>query len=222
MNADLMITIALCLYVLIGSLAMAALAAKSIRDDQAKEVDAKRPAAVDDVLDADAEGAACNGRGVTSGSASPGALRFRDDGFHGLTPGQQLVSSAAVRRQAAAGAAVWVAAGTGAGAASAQPVRTTNPSGPYRNSTFAIAAAPASPTSATGSRHSPMLSMPASRVTRSAVARSAYLIVAWLRDNRGCALIGPLPRSHSPACEVRSLNFSATRASPYAFSAVLI
>jgi len=47
MNADLMITIALCLYVLMGSLAMAALAAKSIRDDQAKEVDAKRPAAVD-------------------------------------------------------------------------------------------------------------------------------------------------------------------------------
>ena len=45
----------------------------------------------------------------------------------------------------------------------------------------------ASPTSATGSRHSPMLAMPASAVTRSAVARSAYLIVAWLSDSRGCA-----------------------------------
>ena len=46
MNADLMITIALCLYVLIGSLTMGALAAKSIRDDRAKEADAKRRAAV--------------------------------------------------------------------------------------------------------------------------------------------------------------------------------
>jgi hypothetical protein len=39
-----------------------------------------------------------------------------------------------------------------------------------------MAAASFSPTSATGSRHSPMLAMPASRVTRSAVAKSAY----WL------------------------------------------
>jgi hypothetical protein len=45
-NADLMITIAFCLYVLIGSLAMAALAAKSIHDDHAKEADATRRAAV--------------------------------------------------------------------------------------------------------------------------------------------------------------------------------
>ena len=46
-----------------------------------------------------------------------------------------------------------------------------------------IAAARASPTSATGSRHSPMRPMPASCVTRSAVARSAYLIVAWLSES---------------------------------------
>ena len=45
MNADLMITIAFCLYVLVGSLAVGVLAAKSIRDDNAKEADAKRRAA---------------------------------------------------------------------------------------------------------------------------------------------------------------------------------
>ena len=45
MNADLMITLAFCLYVLIGSLAVGVLAAKSIRDDNAKEADAKRRAA---------------------------------------------------------------------------------------------------------------------------------------------------------------------------------
>lgn len=45
MNADLMITIAFCLYVLVGSLAMGLLAAKSIREDRAKEADAKRRAA---------------------------------------------------------------------------------------------------------------------------------------------------------------------------------
>jgi hypothetical protein len=42
MNADLMITIAFCLYVLVGSLAVGVIAAKSIRDDHAKEADAKR------------------------------------------------------------------------------------------------------------------------------------------------------------------------------------
>jgi hypothetical protein len=45
MNADLMITIAFCLYALVGSLAMGVLAARSIRDDQAKEAEAKRRAA---------------------------------------------------------------------------------------------------------------------------------------------------------------------------------
>jgi hypothetical protein len=45
MNADLMITIALCLYVLVGSLAVGMLATKSIREDRAKEADAKRRAA---------------------------------------------------------------------------------------------------------------------------------------------------------------------------------
>jgi hypothetical protein len=45
MNADLMITIAFCLYVLVGSLAVGVIAAKSIRDDHAKEADAKRRAA---------------------------------------------------------------------------------------------------------------------------------------------------------------------------------
>ena len=40
MNADLMITIAFCLYVLVGSLAMGVLVAKSIRNDNAKEADA--------------------------------------------------------------------------------------------------------------------------------------------------------------------------------------
>jgi hypothetical protein len=51
MNADLMITIAFCLYVLIGSLAVGVLAAKSIRDDNAKEADAKRRAAGCEVAD---------------------------------------------------------------------------------------------------------------------------------------------------------------------------
>ena len=46
MNADLMITIAFCLYVLVGSLAVGVLVAKSTRDDNAKEADAKRRAAV--------------------------------------------------------------------------------------------------------------------------------------------------------------------------------
>ena len=45
MNADLMITIAFCLYILVGSLAMGALAARSIREDRAKEAGAKRRAA---------------------------------------------------------------------------------------------------------------------------------------------------------------------------------
>jgi hypothetical protein len=45
MNADLMITMAFCLYVLVGSLAVGVLAAKSIRDDNAKEAYAKRRAA---------------------------------------------------------------------------------------------------------------------------------------------------------------------------------
>jgi hypothetical protein len=45
MNADLMITIAFCLYVLVGSLAAGVLVAKSIRDDNAKGADAKRRAA---------------------------------------------------------------------------------------------------------------------------------------------------------------------------------
>ena len=44
-NADLMITVAFCLYILVGSLAMGALAARSIREDQAKETAAKRRAA---------------------------------------------------------------------------------------------------------------------------------------------------------------------------------
>jgi len=51
MNADLMITIAFCLYVLIGSLAVGVLAAKSIRDDNAKEADAKRRAPVGEPAD---------------------------------------------------------------------------------------------------------------------------------------------------------------------------
>jgi hypothetical protein len=42
MNADLMITIAFCLYVLVGSLAVGVLVAKSTRDDNAKEAEAKR------------------------------------------------------------------------------------------------------------------------------------------------------------------------------------
>jgi hypothetical protein len=45
MNADLMITIAFCLYVLVGSLAAWVLVAKSIHDDNAKEAEAKRSAA---------------------------------------------------------------------------------------------------------------------------------------------------------------------------------
>jgi hypothetical protein len=51
MNADLMITIAFCLYVLVGSLAVGVLAAKSIRDDNAKEADAKRRAPVGEPAD---------------------------------------------------------------------------------------------------------------------------------------------------------------------------
>ena len=43
MNADLMITIAFCLYVLVGSFALAVLVAKSIRDDNAKEAMGERP-----------------------------------------------------------------------------------------------------------------------------------------------------------------------------------
>jgi hypothetical protein len=42
MNADLMITIAFCLIVLLGSLAAAVLIARSGRDDKAKEAAAKR------------------------------------------------------------------------------------------------------------------------------------------------------------------------------------
>jgi hypothetical protein len=42
MNADLMITIAFCLNVLVGSLAVGVVVAKSILDDNAKEADAKR------------------------------------------------------------------------------------------------------------------------------------------------------------------------------------
>lgn len=42
MNADLMITIAFCLYVLVGSRAAWVLVAKSIHDDNAKEAEAKR------------------------------------------------------------------------------------------------------------------------------------------------------------------------------------
>jgi hypothetical protein len=45
MNADLMITIAFCLYVLVVALAAGVLLANSIRDDNAKEADAKRRAA---------------------------------------------------------------------------------------------------------------------------------------------------------------------------------
>jgi hypothetical protein len=45
MNADLMITIAFCLIVLFGSLAAAVLIAQSVRDDKAKEAEAKRLAA---------------------------------------------------------------------------------------------------------------------------------------------------------------------------------
>ena len=45
MNADLMITIAFCLYVLVVSLADGVLAAKGIRNDKVKEADAKRRAA---------------------------------------------------------------------------------------------------------------------------------------------------------------------------------
>jgi hypothetical protein len=51
MNADLMITIAFCLYVLVGSLAAGVLVAKSIRDDNAKEADAKRRAPVGEPAD---------------------------------------------------------------------------------------------------------------------------------------------------------------------------
>jgi hypothetical protein len=42
MNADLMITIAFCLIVLLGSLAAAELIMQSARDDKAKEAEAKR------------------------------------------------------------------------------------------------------------------------------------------------------------------------------------
>ena len=41
MNPDLLITIALCLYVLVASLAIGVLAAGTIREDNAKEDDAK-------------------------------------------------------------------------------------------------------------------------------------------------------------------------------------
>jgi len=51
------------------------------------------------------------------------------------------------------------------------------------------------PTSATGSRQSPIALMPASPVTARASARKAYLTVAWFRDSRGCALMGPAPGS---------------------------
>jgi hypothetical protein len=44
MNPDLMITIAFCLYVLVGSLAMGVLVAKSIRNDNSKEADQTRRA----------------------------------------------------------------------------------------------------------------------------------------------------------------------------------
>jgi hypothetical protein len=42
MNADLMITIAFCLIVLFGSLAVGMLFAQSVRDDKAKEAEANR------------------------------------------------------------------------------------------------------------------------------------------------------------------------------------
>ena len=51
MNPDLMITIAFCLYVLVGSLAAGVLVAKSIRDDNATEADAKRRAAGSELAD---------------------------------------------------------------------------------------------------------------------------------------------------------------------------
>ena len=48
MNADLMITIAFCLIVLLGSLAAAVLIAQSARDDRVNEAEAKRlPAAAE-------------------------------------------------------------------------------------------------------------------------------------------------------------------------------
>jgi hypothetical protein len=43
MNADLMITIAFCLYVLVGSLAVALLVAKNTRDNNAKEAMGEQP-----------------------------------------------------------------------------------------------------------------------------------------------------------------------------------
>ena len=52
-------------------------------------------------------------------------------------------------------------------------------------SASSFARASSRPTSCTGSRHSPIACTPASAVTRRAVARSAYLIVAWLIESRG-------------------------------------
>jgi len=45
MNADLMITIAFCVYVLLGSLAVGMLFARSVGEDKAKEAEANRLAA---------------------------------------------------------------------------------------------------------------------------------------------------------------------------------
>ena len=53
------------------------------------------------------------------------------------------------------------------------------------------------PTSCTGSRQRPIACTPASAVTRRAVARSAYLIVAWLIERRGSGreAVGPVARA---------------------------
>lgn len=77
MNADLMITIAFCLYVLLGSLAVGMLFAQSIRDDKVKEAEAKRRSAGGEPADRirqprstrAAGGSADRGIGVRSGAA---------------------------------------------------------------------------------------------------------------------------------------------------------
>ena len=78
---------------------------------------------------------------------------------------------------------------------SSSAARRSGPSGSVKNpprqcvvkrspESASIRAATSRPTSFTGSRHRPIPCTPASAVTLSAVARSAYLIVAWLIERR--------------------------------------
>ena len=152
---------------------------------------------------------------AASGASSPIASRTRSRApIRSREPsGSPPATSTRIAVDPGAPAAARIAASSIATRLSSSAARRREPSGSVKNpprqcvvkrrpESVSSFAAVARPTSCTGSRHRPIACTPASAVTRRAVARSAYLIVAWLIESRGhrsLSLSKVMRRLHSGA-----------------------